>query len=419
MVMGFSRVSESCRFFDDHKSATFARRNKRRYGLKNDGTLGWIEAYKISANMSPARDQKLYKPEFTSRVYPFEYVAGVTHIDWLRATCPDTDSVEYILSDFTGLLLETDIQINKIERRHLGYDQAYALTLWYNNNVHIIGHLAYTLHNPETLSPTKGLCLEFTGDGCQYLRDKVLKVWQEIPDLLNYYRMRLTRLDIAWDIPADYAIKHHITVPSIAKNAGSFSSKFSTAALRQNFIGEWGCLLFDGVTPDTYDPSKNAPKGLTINLGARTGTNFFRAYEKGKQLAQLTGDESSVDAYWVRIEQEIKRDKHGNDIPLDAILNPDAFFCYDRPIRQMMLDYASSLNVVQKAGIRNALRTKEKNLLLSKKLYWLKRSYGRTIATLLSTGFTAEDVVSKTVRDGTLKDFIFDLEDDLESCDKI
>lgn len=46
--------------------------------------------------------------------------------DWLRATCPDTDSVEYILSDFTGLLLETDIQINKIDRRHLGYDQAYA-----------------------------------------------------------------------------------------------------------------------------------------------------------------------------------------------------------------------------------------------------------------------------------------------------
>lgn len=53
------------------------------------------------------------------------------------------------------------------------------------------------------------------------------------PDLLNYYRMRLTRLDIAWDIPADYAIKHRITVPSIAKNGFLFSSKFSAAALSQ------------------------------------------------------------------------------------------------------------------------------------------------------------------------------------------
>ena len=114
-------------------------KTKRKYGLKQDGTLGWIVRDSIGAKMSPARDRFLYKPDFTSRLFEYKYINCLTIVDWLRFTSPDIDAVEYILSDFTGLMLDTDLVLNQVSRKHLGYEFSYSLSLWYNNNIHIVG----------------------------------------------------------------------------------------------------------------------------------------------------------------------------------------------------------------------------------------------------------------------------------------
>ena len=56
-------------------------------------------------------------------------------------------------------------------------------------------------------------------------------------------------------------------------------------------------------------------------------------------------------------------------------------------------------------------RTKiEKNLLLSKKIFWLKKSYGRTIRTMLSNNYDVHFIIDNIVREAGLKNIVFDLE---------
>ena len=56
-------------------------------------------------------------------------------------------------------------------------------------------------------------------------------------------------------------------------------------------------------------------------------------------------------------------------------------------------------------------RTKiEKNLLLSKKIFWLKKSYGRTIRTMLSNNYDVHFIIDNIVREEGLKNIVFDLE---------
>ena len=381
---------------------------KRKYGLKQDGTLGWIVRDSIGAKMSPARDRFLYKPEFATRLFEYKQVECLTTVDWLRFTSPDPDAVEYILSDFTGLLLETDLVLNEVARKHLGYEHSYSISLWYNNNIHIVGFLAYTLDVDGGFTP--GISVEFTGDGCRYLRDQCSGVWRELPYLIDYYRARITRLDIALDIDGQYARDNNINIATIGAMSDLFQSDFlrNGKPMSKGTAGDWSIFAFDGVTVDSYDPSKHAPSGLTLNIGRRTGAYFFRIYEKGKQLAGLTGEDE--DLAWIRIEQEIKRDKDGSNIPLEIILNPDAFFALNREIRKIMLDYAALMSVEQRIVSANRLAAKAKNLLLSKKIYWLRRTYGRTIRTLLNSGLFVEDIVEMIQRECGLKNLIFDLE---------
>ena len=385
-------------------------KTKRRYGLKSDGTLGWIVRDSIGAKMSIPRDKFLYKPEFASRMFEYKYVNCLTIVDWLRFTSPEPDAVDYILSDFTGILFDTDLVLNESQRRHLGYEYAYSIAAWYNNNIHIVGFLAYTLDSRSSF--TQGLSVEFTGDGCRYLREQCLDVWKEIPYLIDYYRMRITRLDIALDIDGQYARDNNINIATIGAMADLFHSDFlrNGKPMSKSTAGDWSIFAFDGLTVDTYNPEIHAPSGLTLNIGRRTGAYFFRVYEKGKQLAGLTGEHQ--DAWWLRIEQEAKRDKKTGEIPIEAILNPDAFFLVHRPIRSIYEKYKSHIESFGNDSIFFLVRQRskvEKNLLLSKKIFWLKKSYGRTIRTMLSNNYDVHFIIDNIVREEGLKNIVFDL----------
>lgn len=386
-------------------------KTKRKYGLKSDGTLGWIVRDSVGAKMSPARDRFLYKPEFATRLFEYKQVECLTIVDWLRFTSSDPDAVEYILSDFTGLILETDLVLNEVARKHLGYEHSYSMSLWYNNNIHIVGFLAYTLDRDAGFTP--GISVEFTGDGCRYLREQCSGVWQELPYLIDYYRARITRLDIALDIDGQYARDNNINIATIGAMSDLFQSEFlrNGKPMSKGTAGDWSIFAFDGVTVDSYRPDIHAPLGLTLNIGRRTGAYFFRIYEKGKQLAGLTGEPQ--DSWWLRIEQEAKRDKKTGEIPLGAILNPDAFFLVHRPIRSIYKKYKAHVESFGKDSIffLSRQRTKvEKNLLLSKKMFWLKRSYGRTIRTMLSNGYDVHFIIDNIVREQGIKNIVFDLE---------
>ena len=389
----------------------YSQKTKRRYGLKSDGTLGWIVRESIGSKMSQPRDKFLYRPEFATRVFEYKYIECLTIVDWLRFTSPNPDAVEYILSDFTGLLFDTDLVLNQVNRSHLGYENSYSISLWYNNNIHIVGFLAYTLDNDGVFNP--GISIEFTGDGCRYLREQCLDVWCEIPYFIDYYCARITRLDIALDIDGEYARNNNINIATIGAMSNLFQSEFlrNGKPISKSTSGDWSIFAFDGVTVDSYDPSEHAPAGLTLNIGRRTGAYFFRVYEKGKQLAGLTGEKH--DSWWLRIEQEAKRDKKTGEIPLEAILNPDAFFLVRRPIRAVFKkykEYVRSFGADSFFLLGRRRSDTEKNLLLSKKLFWLKRSYGRTIRTLLSNNYDVHYIVDAIVREQGLKNIVFDLE---------
>ena len=386
-------------------------KTKRRYGLKQDGTLGWVVRESIGAKMSAPRDKFLYKPEFTTRMFEYKYVNCLTIVDWLRFTSPEPDTVDYILSDFTGLVVDTDLVLNQVARSHLGYEISYSISLWYNNNIHVVGFLAYTLDNQSSF--TQGISIEFTGDGCRYIREQCLGVWTEIPYLIDYYRMRITRLDIALDIDGQYARDNNINIATIGAMSDLFKSDFlrNGKPMSKSTAGDWSIFAFDGVTVDSYDPEQHAPNGLTLNIGRRTGAYFFRVYEKGKQLAGLTGEPQ--DAWWLRIEQEAKRDKKTGEIPIEAILNPDAFFLVHRPIRNIYEKYKAHIESFGADSIffLGRVRSKiEKNLLLSKKIFWLKKSYGRTIRTMLSNNYDVHFIIDNIVREAGLKNIVFDLE---------
>lgn len=388
---------------------------KKRFGLKEDGTLGWIIPDSFFGKMSKAKDVDVssFKPEFKRRLLPFDYVESVTSVDWLRFTATEPYAVSYIIDELMALVASTDIAIYPISRRHLGYDQAYNLTLWYNNNNHVIGVLAYTMPGSESLSATPGISIEFTGDGCQYLRRYAKQeFWLQLPDFIHYYNMRITRIDLALDLPGYYASKYNYTVPFFGKNYDHyFRSSLSRngQSLKRGQAGDWSDIIYDNVANvDNYNPLLHCKAGITTTVGSRSSPNYFRIYEKGKQLAGLTGEDE--DLAWIRIEQEIKRDKDGSNIPLEIILNPDAFFALNREIRQVMLDYAALMSVEQRIVSANRLAAKAKNLLLSKKIYWLRRTYGRTIRTLLNSGLFVEDIVEMIQRECGLKNLVFDLE---------
>ncbi|PWQ97683.1 replication initiation factor domain-containing protein [Leucothrix pacifica] len=341
----------------------------------------------------------------------------VTKIDWLRATCTDLESFISTMSDVDskgGILDQANVIVRWTEKGLHGYDQSAKLLLQRDNDNLTIGHIAMA-----EAGRNKGGMIELTGVGCKWLQLQYPDLWLELYSLFIEFEWRFSRIDIALDLDGEYCLEHGYTVPSLygeAINNGLFKSdKLRNPNMKQtsSIAGDWSTLLVGGVTPESYDPIEHCPAGLTAYIGSRKGSaDFFRIYEKGKELLGAEAEPESMDRAWVRVEHEMSRKGTGREIPLDVMLRPDEYFALDRSgVRQLMHEYRASLSLerVQQVQLSNFQR--EKSLSIAKKVYWAKHSYGRLLKTLQDEGLELQQIIDWLTRSDGLKEFIFDVQE--------
>lgn len=337
---------------------------------------------------------------------------NVTKIDWLRATVQDVESFMHTLGDLEGILKSANIEIFWTDKGLHGYDKSAKLFIRNDGEVMTMGNIAMAEGGRN-----QGGMVELTGKGCNWLQLNYPKLWIELHDLFVCFEWRFSRCDIALDLPGQYCLDNGLTVPSLFKRAvhsGLFrSEKLRNPNMKQTFsmAGDWSELVVSGVTPENYDPLVDCPAGLTAYVGSRKGSaDFFRVYEKGKELLGAQAEPESIDRAWVRVEHEMSRKGTGREMPLDIMLRPDNYFALDRPAaRQLMNDLRESLEVADAYQVHLNNYNKEKGLSLEKKVHWARYSYGRLFKTLVDKGHEYDEIIGWLSREEGLKEFIDDM----------
>lgn len=363
---------------------------------------------------------QLEKPAFNNQ-------DSITALDWLRLTTNDLKSYRETLGELTtslapgvvaqdekctGILEEAGLQVHWTDKGMHGYDVSASIKIWKDNDYLTVGSIAYSEGGRN-----KGGLFELTGVGCKVLQLEYPALWLELYNVLMLTDWRISRVDIALDLSGDYAKEHGYTVPLLFKqavNEGLFKSDAQRNPLMKQSTqpaGDWTPLLFGGISAETYDPLKDCPAGLTAYIGNRKSSDdFFRIYEKGKQLLGAMAEPESIDRGWVRIEHEMSRKASGRTIPLDVMLRPDEYFCAGRSnVRAIMEQLRAHRDLQAIQSWQRAQFKREKGLLLSKKVHWARHTYGRLLRTLQDKGLSDSEIVEKLSRTAGLKEFVFDL----------
>lgn len=365
-------------------------------------------------------NSQLEKPTFNDQ-------DSITALDWLRLTTNDLKNYRDTLNELTtspehgvmahddqctGILEEAGMKVHWTDKGLHGYDVSASIKIWKDNDYLSVGHIAYS-----EAGQNKGGLFELSGVGCKVLQLEYPQLWLELYNVLLLADWRISRVDIALDLSGDYAKEHGYTVPLLfkqAKNEGLFKSDAQRNPLmKQTFqtAGDWSDLVCGNMSAEAYDPIKHCPAGLTAYIGNRKSSDdFFRIYEKGKQLLGAMAEPESVDRGWVRIEHEMSHKASGRKIPLDVMLRPDEYFCAGRAhvrcIMELLREHRD-LQAIQ--SWQRAQFKREKGLLLSKKVHWAKHTYGRLLRTLQDKGFSDSEIIEKLSRTSGLKEFVFDL----------
>ena len=364
-------------------------------------TGGYDDSHKIS---------KLQKTEFPSDV-------NITSVDWLRVTTTDLAAFDATMGDLLadgGIFNNADMDVKWTEKGLHGYTASASILIWKDNDHLTVGHIAIS----ET-GRNKGGMVELTGAGCKILQLEYPELWLELYSVFQYHDWRISRVDVALDLSGEYALEMGYTVPKFlrsAKNDGLFQSdRLRNPNMKQSVsqAGDWSDLIVGNLNPDTYNPLEHCPAGLTAYVGNRkTADDFFRVYEKGKELLGAMAEPESVDRGWVRIEHEMSRKATGRTIPLEVMIMPDAHFAEGRSNVRDVLDKLRAYQALEAAKQWQREQFKrEKGLLLSKKLHWARQSYGRLVRTLVEKGMDSDTIIEWLSRTSGLKEFVFDLTD--------
>lgn len=365
---------------------------------------------------------------------------SIVKIDWLTVTFPAVESTEFYSAErrLTNLfdlvaehLSDAGVVIVYREKGLYAYKNSAQLRLVGDGVDVACGNLAYDLD--------QGLMLELTGVGCSVMRH----YFSEIYSLIHVYSGRITRIDFALDLDSRYCRSESITVPKLAyrHEQGAFRSIFTPSGRRVNssVVGQWQELIFKGITPETYDPELHALGGLTYNCNPRSSENQLVFYEKGKQLLGCVSlaDQQYISSVlaganpqstfssdfnpdfvsemnWIRIERRIRRGGNKKNINPLFLADPDSAFCQDFPdLSATYLHYFEWVGRQDAAlsEYRSEKKKKDKALLLTRKISWARRQYGRLVATLKHEKMSTEDIVDILSRDSLIKDYVFDLID--------
>ena len=343
--------------------------------------------------------------------------ANITAVDWLRVTITDLDAYAASMTDLLddgGIFSQADMDVKWADKGLHGYDTSAAILIWRDNDYLTVGHIAKAERGRN-----RGGMLELTGTGCKILQLEYPHLWLELFNLLQYHDWRISRADIALDLSGEYALANGYTVPKLlaqAKINGLFQSdKLRNPNMKQSFhiAGDWSDFAIGLLNPDNYDPLEHCPAGLTAYIGNRkTADDFFRVYEKGKELLGGMAEPESVDRGWIRIEHEMSRKASGRIIPLEVMIRPDAHFAESRSGVRAIMDALRAHQTLEAAQQWQREQFKrEKGLMLSKKMHWARHSYGRLVRTLIEQGIDAQDIIELLSRTSGLKEFVFDLTD--------
>ncbi len=344
--------------------------------------------------------------------------AQVTMVDWLRVTTSDLGEFNATLAELAedgGILSEAGMDVKWKQGKGLhGYAESASILIWKDNDYLTIGNIAYSEQGQN-----KGGMFELTGTGCKVLQVEYPALWLELYNLLTYHDWRISRLDIALDLSGAYCLEHKFTVPRLFRDAKKNDLFKSDANKNPNMkaaiepCGDWSDITVGEIKIDDYDPLQHCPAGLTMYVGNRKSSDdFFRVYEKGKEILGKQAEPENVDRGWIRIEHEMSRKASGRKIPLDAMIRPDEYFCAGRSCVRAIMEavrHDRELKAIQ-CWQREQFK-REKSLMLSRKVHWARYTYGRTVRTLMEEGLTPEQIVDALAREAGLKEFIYDLAD--------
>ena len=343
----------------------------------------------------------------------------ITTIDWLRVTTSDLAAFNNTLGDLLsdeGVFAHADLDVRWKDKGLHGYEKSASIMIWKDNDYLTVGNIGTSEQGRN-----KGGLLELTGTGCKILQLEYPALWLELFDLLQHHEWRISRVDVALDLSGDYSKINGYTVPALFKQAvndGLFQSdNLRNPNMKQSFstAGDWSALVVGNLTPETYDPIEHCPAGLTAYIGNRKSSDdFFRIYEKGKEILGQMAEPESVDRGWIRIEHEMSRKASGREIPLAVMIRPDSYFCAGRAnVRAIMDKLRQDIHNLKKAHQwQRDMFIREKGLLLSKKIHWAKHSYGRLLRTLVEKDCSYEEIIDWLSREDGLKEYDFDITDD-------
>ncbi len=342
--------------------------------------------------------------------------AQVTMVDWLRVTTNDLGEFNATLSELAedgGILSEAGMDVRWKQGKGLhGYAESASILIWKDNDYLTIGNIAYSEQGQN-----KGGMFELTGTGCKVLQVEHPALWLELYSLLTYHEWRISRLDIALDLSGAYCLEHKFTVPKLFRDAKKNDLFKSDANKNPNMkaaiepCGDWSDITVGEIKIDDYDPLQHCPAGLTMYVGSRKSSDdFFRVYEKGKEILGKQAEPESVDRGWIRIEHEMSRKASGRTIPLDVMIRPDEYFCAGRSnVRAIMEAIRKDRELKAIQCWQREQFKKEKSLLLSRKVHWARYTYGRTVKTMRDLNWSDADIVDALMREAGLKEFIPDL----------
>jgi DNA relaxase NicK len=221
--------------------------------------------------------------------------ATATTIDWLRfrTKAEPREALQAVSALFEGV--GTDLHFGDPQRGVLGFRQALPIKL---ADV-TLGRMDFGGD-----SQRDWVRVDLPGKGCQWVTD-----WDNLEAVEELERAELRRVDIAlttWqgEVTHDQVVQAHA--------AGKFTTGGRPPNLQQ-------------IT------NSNPVAGRTCYVGNRTGAKFFRAYEKGFELAAKCpmGIVTHIDGFRVediyRCELELKADGTA-DIPWETIERRDQYF---------------------------------------------------------------------------------------------
>ena len=348
----------------------------------------------------------------------------VTMVDWLRVTTNDYEAFQQTMGDLAengGILFEAGMDVKwKPHKGMHGYAESASILIWKDNDYMTVGNIAYSKEGQN-----QGGMFELTGTGCKILQVEYPALWLELYNVLAYHDWRVSRADVALDLAGAYCQEHQFTVPKLFRDAKKNDLFKSDANKNPNMkaaiepCGDWSDITVGEISIDDYEPVEHCPAGLTFYVGNRKSSDdFFRVYEKGKEILGKQAEPDSIDRSWVRIEHEMSRKGSGRTIPLDVMIRPDEYFCAGRSnVRAIMEAIRKDRELKAIQCWQREQFKKEKSLLLSRKVHWARYTYGRTVRTLINKGLTPEQIIDVLAREAGLKDFVFDLLDHADTTD--